>query len=61
LESAVEAFGAGGRYFPSRKAAVEFLPGAFTQCDTVLVKGSRSTGMEVVLRAFQGDEHGGEG
>jgi UDP-N-acetylmuramoyl-tripeptide--D-alanyl-D-alanine ligase len=54
LECAVEAFAEGGRYFSSRQAAVDCLPGSFARGDTVLIKGSRSAGMELILTALQG-------
>ena len=60
LCSAIKAFGDGGRYFSDKQAANDFLVGAFSQGDTVLVKGSRSAGMEVVLAAIAADESVGE-
>lgn len=56
LRSAVKAFGEGGSFFPNREAANDFLPGVFSQGDTVLVKGSRSAGMEIVLAALATDK-----
>ncbi len=55
LEICVNAFGANGRYFEDRTAAVSALSGQFGPDDTVLVKGSRSAGMELVLRALLPD------
>jgi len=52
LRSAIPAFGDGGRYFSSRENAIESVSGAFSEEDTVLVKGSRSAGMELVLVAI---------
>lgn len=61
LEVCVNAFGANGRYFEDRAAAVSALQGRFGAGDTVLVKGSRSAGMEQVLQALlpdlQAQEH----
>ncbi len=56
---AVSAFGESGRYFDSR----DELTAALTRCigagDVVLVKGSRSAGMETVVAALRGDNGGG--
>jgi len=54
LAATVEAFGDGGRFFLDREAAVSELPGRFSEGDTVLIKGSRSAGMELILAALQG-------
>ena len=56
LQSAIKAFGEGGRFFPDREAANDFLTGVFSGGDTVLVKGSRSAGMETVLAALATDK-----
>ena len=61
LKSAVEAFGKTGRYFSSRERAIKALPNAFSQGDVVLMKGSRSVGMEVLLNALRDNDFGGEG
>ena len=52
LQVCVDAFGAGGRYFEDRAAAQVNIEGQFGEGDAVLVKGSRSTGMELVLYAL---------
>jgi UDP-N-acetylmuramoyl-tripeptide--D-alanyl-D-alanine ligase len=56
LVDCVAAFGAGGRHFDDRAALLDALPGEFGEGDTVLIKGSRSTGMEAVLHALQAGE-----
>jgi UDP-N-acetylmuramoyl-tripeptide--D-alanyl-D-alanine ligase len=56
LESCVAAFGEEGRHFADRAAAIAALPGQFGTGDTVLIKGSRSAGMEEVLHAFESGE-----
>lgn len=52
LEEAVAAFGSKGRFFDSKTAALEALPGAFSADDTVLIKGSRSAGMEALVNVL---------
>jgi len=52
LRTAVQAFASGGRFFPDRQAVVAAATGAFSPADTVLLKGSRSAGMELVLKAL---------
>jgi UDP-N-acetylmuramoyl-tripeptide--D-alanyl-D-alanine ligase len=59
LRPTVDAFGAGGRFFADREAAVTALPGAFASEDTVLVKGSRGAAMEVLLQALLQPGSGG--
>lgn len=56
LRPAIEAFGRGGQFFADRSAAVDVLNGVFGGGDTVLVKGSRSAGMETVLAAIAADK-----
>ncbi len=53
LAPTVEAFGAGGRLFADREAAAAAAAGSFGEGDTVLVKGSRSAGMESLLQALR--------
>ena len=60
LEGCVATFGAGGRYFENRAAILDTLQGQFGDDDTVLIKGSRSAGMEQVLRALLPDQPQGE-
>jgi UDP-N-acetylmuramoyl-tripeptide--D-alanyl-D-alanine ligase len=55
LEVCVQAFGNNGRHFADRAAARRALQGQFDAHDTVLVKGSRSAGMEQVLHALLPD------
>jgi UDP-N-acetylmuramoyl-tripeptide--D-alanyl-D-alanine ligase len=60
LHSAISAFGNGGRHFSNREAAIENVSGTFNADDTVLVKGSRSAGMELVLAAISAASPVGE-
>jgi len=55
LDVCVAAFGAGGRHFEDRAEALAALAGEFGEGDTVLIKGSRSAGMEQVLHALLPD------
>jgi UDP-N-acetylmuramoyl-tripeptide--D-alanyl-D-alanine ligase len=55
LAVCVNAFGTNGRYFEERAAVLSSLTGQFEVGDTVLVKGSRSAGMEQVLQALMLD------
>lgn len=52
LAVTVDAFGVHGRHFEDRAAVLSALEGAFGAEDTVLIKGSRSAGMEQVLHAL---------
>ena len=61
LRDTVEGFGEGARHFPDREALVAAARDAFGSEDTVLVKGSRSAGMEMVLSALAGGQESGEG
>ena len=53
LQATVTSFGQGGHFFDDRGAMIEQLQGRFDADDTVLVKGSRSAGMEIVLQALR--------
>jgi UDP-N-acetylmuramoyl-tripeptide--D-alanyl-D-alanine ligase len=61
LRDTVEGFGEGARHFPDRASLVAAARDAFGSEDTVLVKGSRSAGMEMVLSALAGGQESGEG
>ena len=61
LEVCVDAFGEGGSFFPDRYAALSSLQEQFEPGDAVLVKGSRSAGMELILQALLADDQAGEG
>jgi UDP-N-acetylmuramoyl-tripeptide--D-alanyl-D-alanine ligase len=52
---AVEGFGSGARHFPDHAALIEALVRDASASATVLVKGSRSMGMERVVRALMGE------
>jgi UDP-N-acetylmuramoyl-tripeptide--D-alanyl-D-alanine ligase len=60
LQVSVDAFGAGARFFADRAAALACIEGAFDSADTVLVKGSRSAGMEQLLQALLAQPATGE-
>ena len=55
LRESVESFGDNGVFCPHREAAIDVIRGQFSAGDTVLVKGSRSAGMEVILQALLDD------
>ena len=59
VPAAAEAFGKGGRSFASREALIEVLASELAPGTTVLVKGSRSMGMEKVVAALAATD--GEG
>lgn len=50
--AAVAAFGADGHWFPTKAALTEALRAALAPTQTVLVKGSRSAGMETVVTSI---------
>ncbi|MCB1843887.1 MAG: UDP-N-acetylmuramoyl-tripeptide--D-alanyl-D-alanine ligase [Halioglobus sp.] len=52
LQPAVEGFGAAGRWFADRDALLAAVQGELGADDTLLVKGSRSAGMEQVLQGL---------
>jgi UDP-N-acetylmuramoyl-tripeptide--D-alanyl-D-alanine ligase len=56
---AVSVFGESGRYFDSRDELAAVVTGCIGAGDVVLVKGSRSAGMETVVAALRGDDGGG--
>ena len=56
---AASAFGESGRYFDSREELVAAMTSRIGAGDVVLVKGSRSAGMETVVAALRGDDRGG--
>ncbi|QIT56282.1 UDP-N-acetylmuramoyl-tripeptide--D-alanyl-D-alanine ligase [Aquisalimonas sp. 2447] len=59
---AATAFGAGAQHFDDQQALIDALRAAVTADVTVLVKGSRSMGMERVVQALEvGDMAGGRG
>ena len=51
-KSAVETFGDSGHWFESRHAVTEYLTKTTKNGDTLLVKGSRSAGMDLVVRSL---------
>jgi UDP-N-acetylmuramoyl-tripeptide--D-alanyl-D-alanine ligase len=52
LEESTRCFGEGGFAFADRSDVIEAIGGRFSAGDTVLVKGSRSAGMELVLQVL---------
>jgi UDP-N-acetylmuramoyl-tripeptide--D-alanyl-D-alanine ligase len=58
---AAEAFGAGAEHFESRDALLAVLPELVASGDVILVKGSRSAGMEQVVAALLPESANGEG
>lgn len=60
LRPAVAAFGDNARWYPDCDTAEQYLHGAFTVGDVVLVKGSRGARMERLLQALMTPSGGGE-
>lgn len=60
LEVCVTAFGVNGRFFEDRNAVLAQLEGQFRTGDTVLIKGSRSAGMEQILHVLLPQRTAGE-
>ena len=58
LREAVAAFGDEGRWFADCEQAIEAAVTAFTEGDTVLIKGSRGARMERVLQALMSGKAG---
>jgi UDP-N-acetylmuramoyl-tripeptide--D-alanyl-D-alanine ligase len=56
---AVSAFGESGRYFENRDELAAAMTGCIGAGDVVLVKGSRSAGMETVVAVLCGEDEGG--
>jgi UDP-N-acetylmuramoyl-tripeptide--D-alanyl-D-alanine ligase len=59
LEPTVAAFGKQAQYFTSREDAAKSLVHSFGPQDIVLIKGSRSSGMELVLEALRDGSRSG--
>ena len=57
--AAVEAFGAHGAHYTDKQALAKALNEALHDGVTLLVKGSRSAGMEQVVAALRNDKHAG--
>jgi UDP-N-acetylmuramoyl-tripeptide--D-alanyl-D-alanine ligase len=57
-DAAVEAFGPGARSFADRDALSSALKAFLTAGDTVLIKGSRSAGMDAVVAVLAGSGEG---
>jgi len=54
--AAIDAFGEGAQWFENRQALIEFLLQHTLAGDTLLVKGSRSAGMDQVIHALEQEE-----
>ncbi|NND69681.1 MAG: UDP-N-acetylmuramoyl-tripeptide--D-alanyl-D-alanine ligase [Halioglobus sp.] len=61
VAAATDAFGAGARQFATREQAAAALAQELTADDILLIKGSRSSGMELVLHALSAQREAGEG
>ena len=57
----VDAFGEGAEWFDTREAMIDHLKASLDGNGSVLVKGSRSTGMEMVVEALKRSGANGEG
>jgi len=60
-QAASDAFGANARHFADQSALIEALRGELRGGVTLLVKGSRSSAMDRVVRALTGDANGNGG
>lgn len=56
-ELASQAFGAGGQHFDDREALVEFAMARLDENSVVLIKGSRSAGMDYVVQQLHSGEN----
>jgi UDP-N-acetylmuramoyl-tripeptide--D-alanyl-D-alanine ligase len=54
-KQATEAFGAGAHWFATKEEVVRFLQQKTSDQDVILVKGSRSAGMDQVVHALRGN------
>lgn len=54
-QQATEAFGAGAHWFATKEEVVRFLQQKTSDQDVILVKGSRSAGMDQVVHALRGN------
>jgi len=59
VRPAIDAYGSAGRWYATREEAAAALRGELGSDETVLIKGSRSVGMEAVLNALLQDTEAG--